>query len=215
MTRKWILVGSIVALSFIIGTAITGVSMAQQGKFSHIQAQQEGDDVVVVTVEGKAITQGDVRIGMERYKAVDSAATDDEAKATALLFQIERLFIAAEVESEGITITDDEVTSYLAPHKANCTGPGGEACLTYLREQGYSDPDDYWDAAFDEYKADLAEIKLVRAELDRQNDTGSELTPAEYQEAKREYIDGLQEDASIVWTDQTLRRLYEDKIAEE
>jgi hypothetical protein len=41
---------------------------------------------------------------------------------------------------------------------------------------------------------------------------GDDVTPGRYESEKRQYIDGLQKSARIVWHDETLKSLYEKQV---
>ena len=208
MTRKLMLTLSAIALTLVVGALVTGVTMAQQGKFTHIQAQKDGDNRVVAVVEGQDLTWGEVRITKERRKAIDPTLTDDQSKADTLYSQVQRLFLQAKVESANLEPTDAEVRAFMEPHKTACMASGNSACQDFIREQGYSNAEDFWTNAFANYKADLGEIKLVKANVEAQGLKGDEVTPAQFKGKKDEYIDGLQKNADIVWHDEALKRLY-------
>ncbi len=163
---------------------VTGVTMAQQGKFCHIQAQEDGDNRVVAVVEGQDLTWGEVRITKVRRKAIDPALTDDQSKADTLYSHVQRLFLRAKVESTNLEPTDAEVRAYMEPHKTACMAAGNSDCQDFVREQGYSNAEDFWDNAFANYKADLGEIKLVKANVEAQGLTGDQVTPAQFQSKK-------------------------------
>lgn len=214
MTRMWMLILSAASVALVVGALVTGVTLAGQDRFSHIQAQAQGDDRVVATIEGKNLTWGDVRVQKDRRKTIDPALTDDQAQANTLYSEVERRFLAAAVESGGFTPTDAEVHAYMEPHKTSCMSPDDTTCRDFIRGQGFSDPDEFWEAAFMNYKADLGEAKMIRAKLAERGSIGENTTPSEFSSEKRSYIGELQRAASITWHDDTLKRLYQGKARE-
>jgi hypothetical protein len=103
-----------------------------------------------------------VRKTKEKRKVIDPGLKDDQSKGITLYYAIQQRFLAAEVERQNLTPTDAEVEAYIKPNKAGCMAPDNLECQRYIREQGYANPEDFWTAAKENYKADLGEARLVK-----------------------------------------------------
>ena len=211
MFRKLILLGAALAVVLVAGATIAGVTVAQQGRFTHIQSQKEGDEAVVAVIEGKDLTRGDVRRSATRNQAMDSTLSNTDARKEMLYIEVEKRFLEAEVERRKLVLSDEEVQQYMAPNREACERRGGEECLRYIRDLGYEDADAFWKDAFDDFQTVLGQNKLIYAELADRGYSGSTDTD-EFFKARETYVKELREEADIVWHDDDLEREYREAV---
>ena len=123
MTRKLIILGSVVALILVAGATIAGTTLAQKGQFSHIFVQNDGDTDVVAVVQGKTVTRGDIRKPAEFHRTVDPSLTEDESVKMVIVFVVDDRVLQAEVERRNLVPTDAETEAYMKPTKNACLEP--------------------------------------------------------------------------------------------
>ena len=137
--RKLVAIGLVIALALVVGAAVTGVTMAQQGRFTHIVVQKKGDDRVVAVIEGRNLTVGDVRRSTSRNQVIDPSLSEIEARQEILYLEVEKRFLDAMVEEQKLSPTNEEVQEYMAPIIESCSSEEGTACRTYMKDMGYDD----------------------------------------------------------------------------
>ena len=106
MTRKPIFLGSVVVLILIAGATIAGTALAQKGQFSHIYVQHDGDSDVVVVVQGKNVTRGDIRKPAEIHRTVDPSLTEEDSVKRVIVVVVDERVLQAEVERRDLVPTE-------------------------------------------------------------------------------------------------------------
>ncbi len=134
MTRKWVVLGSFVAIVIAISAAaIAGTSPGQKGQFEHILDRASWDSDVIAIVEGKEVTRGEIRQRADYLQAVDPSFTNESAVRALIVGVIDRFIIQAEVERRGVVPTEAEAEAFMQPRKDACLGPKGEECRENMR----------------------------------------------------------------------------------
>ncbi len=138
MTRKWVVLGSFVAIVIAISAAaIAGTSPGQKGQFEHIFDRASGDSDIIAILEGEEVTRGEIRQRADYLQAVDPSFTNEPAVRALIVEVIDRFIIQAEVERRGVVPTEAEAEAYMQPHKDACLGPEGETCREHITKLGH------------------------------------------------------------------------------
>ncbi len=215
MLRKVIIPGVVIALILIAGAAIAGTTLGQQGRFSHIYVEAEGDSEVVAVVQGENITRGDIRKPAEFMNEANPALfPEQEALQHSVVAVVEDVLIQAEVERRGLVPTEEETSEYMKPMLEACASPEphGRECRDYLEGKGYN-LQEYWTTvAPREYRFVLGHLKLLRTVYKEQgiSDAG---TDEDVLVVKGNLTAKLRREATIVWKDEALKRVYEQALA--
>lgn len=189
---------------------ISAVVSAQEGssKYAHIFSDEKGDDEIVAIVGANSenvITRGDIRVMAEFQIVHRPEISIEDALEEALVSRLNSAILYAEAVRLGQEPSDEELQAYMESIKAACKGPNGLPCRQLIKEQGYEDPDDYWEDAIAGYSKGMAIARMRQSYLD--NSFPNDATEEE-EEAIAEYERTLRRSADIDWKDVNLKEKY-------
>ena len=173
---------------------------------------KDGDDTVLATVNGLNFTARDARLGYELKLAEEPSLTRDAAIKASILYRIDEVLIASIAQQRSIAATEAEAREVMAREKATCAkDPTIQAmCLAHQQRLGYDDPSAFWEATVPGYQKDLIRMKTMQALHD-----DYDLTPegaaddSDIPVINLKLLDAQRANATIVWIDDEMERLYE------
>ena len=229
MTRKRRLL-AILAVVSLITLAVTGIIFAgvpgQDGSDNPRDLTddlvdsvnpKDGDDIVLATVNVLDFTARDARLGYELKLAEDPSLTKDAAIQATILYSIDEVLIVSIAQQRNITATDAEARVVMARERAVCETDSviRAMCTDHQEHLGYDDPDVFWEATVVGYQSDLVRMKTIQALHD-----DYDLTPegaadnSDIPVINLKLLGSQRANATIVWNDEDMERLYEAAEAE-
>lgn len=213
LTRRPTMFFLAATIAIVLVAVAVGTIMAQRDStLKDTLASQEGDALVVVTVNGLDVTKGDVRRYAEFWMNNDATLTRDAAVDLSIVTVIDEFITEAEVKRRGIAPTSEEISTYMAQFKVACQGDDGAECRTALESFGFDPSSDaYWnDTALPQYGRALNEIKLFQAVVAdaRMEDASNDALIA----LRESTVTSLRESATIKWHDEDVQDAYQKAI---
>ena len=200
-------------MAVAVSVGIVNNSGAQQGQSAYIYAQAEGDDAVVVTVSGLPVTRGDVRKASELRRSYDQTMTEDQADAVTISVFVSDKAILAEGIARELAPSEEELDAFIGQYQADCEiEEARPICEEGIRDMGLT-YDEFWKVSRPDYSNALLSNKVHRDNFERKG-LGEDATDEELFEVTVAFEGEVLAEATVVWNDDRLRRLYEGAVAE-